>query len=1388
MPAEPTTPFVRATQIGEFIRHGSCQRRFKLAFNDYELADELPFFFQLSSTMDPVLSEAGRRREAEWEGQLRGAGLVDLCRYDLRPGDDHTPWTELLNLAGDLASGTSGYGREIGIEGQIGAFQVRGQIDFLLLLWDAERERYRLRLVECKASRKDRTYHRIQLALYLILVRRLLEAHPLVVHGIRIHPADLEGVVARIDEATERVDDVFQLPPLDLSLEVEDVTRLLQAGGPLLRILQTPLEELPYQLDERCDDCSLATHCMTESARERRLELLGVDPSAVRTLRQAGLHTLDDVAELDLAGELAAQVRVDPGFTGDLPTLVHKARARRQTLPRGEADPEDLEVLRLPHTGVGQLPAHGEGGDRLVRIFVSVSYDYAENRIGAIAAHVTRSDRPLSTLFRQDATGKWRPDPDVQEQWTVTRDAEGKAVREERPVQGQELVGVIRQPWTGDYAADTAQEARLLEGFFRQLVQAVAGLAPSGRAPLHLYVWSRSELTRLIEACARCGGELLSHLRELLGCRAPLEQLIYSVLQDEVESRFALGWTGRGLAVATSLKWFGRRFHWTRRVGEEQVALDRVFQQDLFDFKSQLRFRGDLPGQPWRPLDDPEADRHSFEVRACFQDALPAPYWRAYWGTLPDPDGPEGTGLPPKVRAALRRYRAAGGKGLLRAYLKARVQALRWIEESIDRKNEGIPKPPFRVDELTRFTLGVDNTARAALDFLQLEAHVRVNDWLAAGLRPVAQRVATGRTLPLRDLQVVDVNLLEAQLDPERCALDLPALAVRCSWSQGDFVRLTPCDADPHRGQTVRQLLYAGSTCVIQSLDWERGTVRLSVLPYPRPSLYVLRSGAWPMEREPFPYATLDENPGDFVAQRAGGRLEGVREAAAYRWLDPTGPAIPAQPPLENEERQQLEELLTTFEYDGVRLAPDQRRAALEGLSSRLQLLLGPPGTGKTQTTGVAVLLRILARRRPGDVVLLTGITNLAVDTLLDRIAALLPAWSSHVRATGLAPPDVRLLRIHSSLSTPYDAEGRLNLGADGAGRTLAELSEDRVLLAAGTPNALLKLAQKLPRRVPGGREPLLPTPLLVVDEASMMVFPVFLSLATLLHEDGEILLAGDHQQLAPIVGHDWEGEDRPPAQLYQPYVSAYVSVHQLKQGQGLPDPQVRRSALAHTFRLPAAIRELLAPLYRREGVDLAGRPADPVPEEPVPACPFERLWHGAGGLYLVRHSECASKGCNLIEAELLAEILRAGARQGLLSPASVGVVVPHRAQRSLLKSHLAEHREAVDVLDTVERLQGGERETILVSATCSDPAAIQARADFLLSLNRANVAFSRAKRRLIVVCADSLLEFVPPELEHYQAALLWKTLRSGCSEPLGSVALQGLQVSLSRWPHSWSA
>ena len=1363
-------PVVRATEIGEYIRHHSCERRFKLDHNDRQLTRSLPFFFSLFHTMDPALAEAGKLREKEWEASVSAAGLRDLCRYEARPRESSTAWEIFVQRAREIAEGECAYGREIDIAGDLGAFHITGRVDFVLLLW--ENGQPKLRLVECKASRKDRTYHRIQLVLYRLLVRQLLTACLLTVAGKTVDPAAVEGIVARIDETTGALHDIVSFPALDLAMEEADVLRLLASEGPLTHILHTDLEELPYQLDEKCDDCVLNLHCLPESARQRRLELLGIDPPTVRALQQAGIHTLDDLAAIDVRGPQAAAVRADPGFSANMETLRQKALARRSTLPGGDTLPEEHEVIGLKNAGDGQLPAHQLGDRQLLRVFVTVCFDYVENRIGAIAAHITRSDKPLSTLF-QEQKGTLRPIPEVVEQWKVGENEAGRPLWQQRELQGEDIVGVLPEPWTGDYAKDTAREADLLQRFFNRIVRVIQKLCPDRTAPIHFYLWSRSEMARLVEACSRADTDLLGHLRQLLGCRESLEQLIYSCLQDEVDNRYVLGWTGRSLSVATGLKWYGRRFHWTRQVKEDIVALDRLFANDLFDYRTRLRV---APDGTWRPPEDRNAERHLFEVRASFQSNLSAPYWRAYWNILPEPDIP---GRDPRFLAAIRRYRAAGK--YLKAFLKARGQALRWIEEGVSFKNNAITKPQLEIAALPTFTLGVDDAAHAALDFLYLEQHVKVNDWIAAHLVPPAQRVPSGKTLPLKEVHAVSRNLLIGTIDLSGYPLSRADLAIRSGFTEKGFARLCPCGEDPQRGQTIGQLLRGGSTCVIDRLDWATGQVELKVIAAKEADRFVLPSRAWSEEDIPYSRATLEESPTDYVGGKVEDRLHSAFGRYVYQWFDPQRADILAQSPLTDADREKYARFLEQLDLGRGPLAADQRQAVLDGLSSRIQLLQGPPGTGKTQTTTIAALLRILHRARTGEVVLLAANTHTAVNTLLERLASLAPPFMKGARQAGLDCPPVLLSKVISG-------EGQEELAPEISvfpqGSAIGFVAAQRaqgVLVIGGTPGTLLKMAKSL------GESPLycreahrFQVPILIVDEASMLVQPYFLALASLVREAGEILLAGDHRQLAPIVAHDWDREDRPPAVLYQPYVSAYEAVRNLKQNQQLPDAAIRQSALSFTFRLPPAIRDLIARLYRRDAIELDGHPAPVSAAGSPPAGGWNTVWQEPTGLYLVVHSERQSKQSNRVEAQILREILAAG---GNLAAGSVGVVMPHRAQRSLLTEYLAAFQEAVDVLDTVERLQGGERDTIIVSATSSDPTAISAHEEFILNLNRANVAFSRAKKRLIVVCAETLLDHIPPEIEHYQAALLWKSLRSLCTRALASAEVNAHRVEIRTLP-----
>jgi superfamily I DNA and/or RNA helicase len=144
----------------------------------------------------------------------------------------------------------------------------------------------------------------------------------------------------------------------------------------------------------------------------------------------------------------------------------------------------------------------------------------------------------------------------------------------------------------------------------------------------------------------------------------------------------------------------------------------------------------------------------------------------------------------------------------------------------------------------------------------------------------------------------------------------------------------------------------------------------------------------------------------------------------------------------------------------------------------------------------------------------------------------------------------------------------------------------------------------------------------------------------------------------------------------------------------------------------------------------------------------------------VVEHAEHDSLKRNDTEIAILAPIIESARDLLRLDPRDgIGVVVPHRAQRAALRDLFPDLAEA-DAIDTVERFQGGERDLIVVSATASDPEFVLAEARFLLNPNRLNVAISRPRKKLIIIGSTTIFRLVPPDMEVFESALLWKRLR----------------------------
>ncbi|OIP43597.1 MAG: hypothetical protein CO107_08735 [Deltaproteobacteria bacterium CG_4_9_14_3_um_filter_51_14] len=120
-------------------------------------------------------------------------------------------------------------------------------------------------------------------------------------------------------------------------------------------------------------------------------------------------------------------------------------------------------------------------------------------------------------------------------------------------------------------------------------------------------------------------------------------------------------------------------------------------------------------------------------------------------------------------------------------------------------------------------------------------------------------------------------------------------------------------------------------------------------------------------------------------------------------------------------------------------------------------------------------------------------------------------------------------------------------------------------------------------------------------------------------------------------------------------------------------------------------------------------------------------------------------------------------------------VVAAYRRQNNLIRQKIAEivHRKkklSKDmaqkllspglIIDTVERIQGQERDVVIVSLTASDEEYIRAEKEFLMMPNRMNVSFTRPRTKLIVVGSKSLFRVIPGDRdEQYEDIVSGRTV-----------------------------
>ncbi len=478
----------------------------------------------------------------------------------------------------------------------------------------------------------------------------------------------------------------------------------------------------------------------------------------------------------------------------------------------------------------------------------------------------------------------------------------------------------------------------------------------------------------------------------------------------------------------------------------------------------------------------------------------------------------------------------------------------------------------------------------------------------------------------------------------------------------------------------------------------------------------------------------------------------------------------------------------TALVQHGLNLNASQWAAWEGALSRRLQLVWGPPGTGKSRTARAIVVGAVLEahqQKRPIRI-LVCASTYTAIDNVLldvyDDIQTLLPhsAFEFYRIRSYLQPRNGSIpLQIDLELNKRNPSQPVADL------RTRLQQASGITIVGA-TPEQVHNLL--VINNNPAQDELF---DLILIDEASQMdVAHAILTLCSLA-TDGSVVLAGDPKQLPPI--HQAEA----PVGLETMVGSIYAFCEQFH--------RVSPAMLEENYRSNSTIVEFSRNAGYRAGLnsfspDMRLHLLVPLPAAQPPNWPTSLYWTTAWSAFLdpdypmtcFVYPEGRSSQWNQFEADAVASLIHllhgrvanqplnennpetgnpiAMTTHAAYQPndfwqKAIGVVTPHRAQQGLIISRLqaifagtgVQPSLIRDAVDTVERFQGQERDVIIASFALGDPDAIQNEDEFLMSLNRFNVMASRPRVKLILFISRQIVDHLSSDLDTLRESRLLK-------------------------------
>jgi replicative superfamily II helicase len=636
----------------------------------------------------------------------------------------------------------------------------------------------------------------------------------------------------------------------------------------------------------------------------------------------------------------------------------------------------------------------------------------------------------------------------------------------------------------------------------------------------------------------------------------------------------------------------------------------------------------------------------------------------------------------------LNEYLAAEQMEQLRDYMATHLQVQQHLWQAL---SAALQSNRQQHDWTTPAAPAEQPLADACAAFLERQQDWRQQDILTVQQLPLAERVERYRALGPLAFQETTLDVEGRFLYHFRLPPETPPGRFRA----GDFLKLNPLGSLAlQEGASVILAQYAPHAQRLAVVARRRHLGLNTRLQY-----------------------TLDEDVEDWTTPMV---LHAVREAFGSGKHPHLSALLQGTLPLQYNTARPLQ---ASSWLRQMHLNPRQQDALLLPFRSRLGLIEGPPGTGKTHLLACLLIALILDAAHTGRPLRLvvSALTHQAIDNVLLKVQHLLQGplgekfpghcwkWGQRLSTSTdetEAPALTYVEEADEVLQAPY-----VILGATGYG--------------------LYRLFDSQSGHFPAFFD------WVIFDEASQVVVPQ--ALLSLIYGKGQYVFSGDVWQLPPVIlgPQETAAPTLPGRSILAHLLSTYDATIRVR--------------LNETYRLNQELCTLPSRLWYQG--DLHPATANASARLAVPAVRRPDLVdtilapHHPVALVLAEHTTDHQQ--SLLEADIMARLALRLLRDYGLAATQLAILAPHRAQNNAIAARLgqlladAQAPLSLPVIDTVERLQGAEREVILVSLTTSDPDYLSS--PFLNHPQRFNVAMTRARHKLVVVGSQAFMTQIPP-------------------------------------------